>query len=260
MFFHGCSWSFDIRQDLFTRLWELERNISLTNYRFIRFTNRFLESNSRTESRHKELMKDGLLTGPCSELFYCTTAFFAGDTSSNPFHYWLDNSTCLYSNDNDLEDVFGEKLYYQKYRYEFEELNSLHKAAQNKGLILVVSVTPKFAKHNIYSNGYLLGNAPGETYLMDIGGTRTTNPVKIFKAFSQSNLRRSYFDRMHYCMVMSCATGAAFDIATIQKNEIEIYPVHTAHPKEYAEYCKKRDELMEKIRHDIATDPIQKSF
>jgi hypothetical protein len=257
VFFHGCKWSHDLAQDIATRLWEVEKNKKLQDYRFVRFDRPITNGIRLLIDRffHNVVVQRGLQRVTDSNLLFCTSALFSGSSSmDNAFCYWFNNDACRHRNSG-LDAIFGANPLYKRHKKAFNKLEKLHRKAANKGMLLLISLTPEMASSLVYRNGFRLGKNHSERGYMTLGFTATSDPNKIIQAVKDSRFDADQVDDIQYCMVLDGAQGGVFDLQTIERGEVKIYPFHTALPNEYADYCKARDALFATIAQELALEP-----
>ncbi|MGC2310982.1 MAG: hypothetical protein WA432_05195 [Candidatus Babeliaceae bacterium] len=258
-FFHGCKWDWDLKQDIYTALWQTVHKKNLGNYRFLRFERNYYPLTATEQKKESgfriKTVKEGRTyvgVNVRSQLLFMNHALFGNitDAGSCTALYWRDNSD-MSGNQNCLQEVIthlGLPLYYTKYQKEFDQLEALHKAAENRGTLLLISVVPTCADACVYAA------QPGGAK-SDIGSKlgiddKVSSIIALLK--NDSKKLGTYVDHIEYCIVLTHDMVLNPDYAG---KDIKIYPFHMAKPAEYAQYCTLRDELVAKIATDIERNP-----
>lgn len=251
-FVHGCSWDWDFKQDLFTQLMVIKYQKNFENYRFLRFNEDFTED---FNDASKHLAFDRNL----QQLFRPDVLFMNHGLFSNvntpgscTFHYWLsdsDQSLLHARNQSETQELFKKaelESYYSKYETAVKELELLHDNARKSGLLLLISVKPETCDNYIYpttAGGYLKQMDTDKGKI-----SKTSQAIALLK--NDPAALREYVDRAEYGMLLTNRYALNPDKAG---KDIKIFPFSLAHgTKEYTAYCTKRDQLINKIKQDIA--------
>ena len=247
-FVHGCKWEWDIRRDLFTRLWQLVDKKNFNNYKFLRFEASYNETPEDNKVR-EQLLKDGRTNALRPKLFFMNHALF-GNTNNEfscTFKYWYDDHD-FSSIKISLKDLFSQlnlTSLYDQHKNEVEELEKLHKKAGNKGSILLISTTPEFAEKTIFP-----AHIMGYKKEVIIDGKKATVPEIAQTLKTKPHLLGKEADELEYCMALTNDYALNPDKAG---KDIKIYPFHMAQDTpEYKLYTKKRDQLFKKIERELA--------
>lgn len=255
-FFHACRWDWNIRQELFTQLMEIKLGKKFDNYRFLRFKNNYNPHDaSQQVNAYKFLLHANHVRAVRPHILFMNHALFGNthNSGSCTFEYWCDNHDQGHASFS-LKDIFAAAQfteYYEKYEAEITELELLHKQAQNKGVLLLISVDATTAPHYIYPAK--VGGA--QDYVYDQSRFKFFNkPLQLHEIIknlkSKPNQLGDKANFQEYCMILTDDYALNPEKAG---NEIKIFPFHMAHDKpEYQEYCTKRDALMAKIAADLA--------
>lgn len=247
VFHHACQWKWDLAQDFYTHLYYTLQDKQVPLYRFLRFDNTTTNLEEEKAIR-KKIMRQGEPRDLRPRLLFMNHAIFGNSDNegSCTAQYWYENADWSRTTIS-APDIF-KKLnrpdIYEKYKEDIQKIEILHKQAENKGTWLLLSFDKKFLKNSVYAAapcGYktqVLIDNQNVDKVSKILTTLKTNPEKL----------GSRSDALEYCLALTKDLALNPEYAG---KDIKIYPFNTAKPKEYGEYCAKRDELMAKIKADL---------
>ena len=261
IFYHACKWDGDFTQDLYTHLLYTLHDKPIPPYRFLRFNKDPLTTtykDSKELNTRNELLLQGAKTsnGQNKKLLFLNHALFGNvkEQGSCTLEYWFTNRGGNYhyvkKTSEDIFSKLNQPDLYKKYQKDVEYLEKLHAQAENNGTFLLLSFSPEFLEQTIYS-----AEPGGFLKHVTIDNQKTRNVATILETLKKSPQKLGESsDRIEYCLVLTKDRALNPEYAG---KDIKIYPFNMAKPKEYNEYCAKRDELMAKIHTDLKQE---KSF
>ena len=250
-FVHGCAWGWDLKQDLFTKLMEITHNKKFENFRFLRFKDHYDVTNA-DEKMHQAL-KDNQPEQFRPDVLFMNHALFGNSSNkgSCTFDYWYENHDQSVNNNRniiDLEELFTKANMqdsFDKYKKDIKKLEQLHKKAENKGIILLISANQEIAQQSIYPAYW----GAHKAHIATKDGKKLNTIQDIINTLKQNPTSLQNADQMEYGLL--CSNKYVLNPDKAGK-DIKIIPFSLAHgTPEYQEYCKKRDQLMANIARDI---------
>ncbi|MFA6065706.1 MAG: hypothetical protein WC707_00825 [Candidatus Babeliaceae bacterium] len=250
-FVHGCAWDWDLKQDIFTHLMEIKLNKKFENYRFLRFKDNY-NVTQVDESVHATLAQ-GNAEALRSDILFMNHAVFGNSSrkGSCTFDYWYHNYDQSVNNNRNLinaEELFaqvGMRDFFTRYKKDIQNLERLHKKAENKGVILLISANQEMVRQNIYPT-----TSGGAKVVVKTKDKKTLDSAQaIITQLKQNPTVLQNADAIEYGLL--CSNKFVLNPDKAGK-DIKIFPYSLAHgTPAYQEYCNARDQLMAKIKRDI---------
>ncbi|MFA6065705.1 MAG: hypothetical protein WC707_00820 [Candidatus Babeliaceae bacterium] len=250
-FVHGCAWDWDLKQDIFTHLMEIKLNKKFEDYRFLRFKDNY-NVTQVDESVHATLAQ-GNAEALRSDILFMNHAVFGNSSrkGSCTFDYWYHNYDQSVNNNRNLinaEELFaqvGMRDFFTRYKKDIQNLERLHKKAENKGVILLISANQEMVRQNIYPT-----TSGGAKVVVKTKDKKTLDSAQaIITQLKQNPTVLQNADAIEYGLL--CSNKFVLNPDKAGK-DIKIFPYSLAHgTPAYQEYCNARDQLMAKIKRDI---------
>ena len=255
VFYHACKWQWNYTQDLYTHLLSTLHDKEIPTYRFLRinkdpYTTTYNDS-KELKTRNTLLHEGRTYDDQSRKLFFMNHALFGNANTKDccTVDYWYENrdQSKVTKTSKEIFTKLNQADLYSKYEKDIKELEVLHAKAANKGTFLLLSFSPEFLKETVYAarpHGYLKKVSIDKQETGDVKAILETlkqNPQKLGKSS----------DKIEYCLILTKDRALNPEYAG---KDIKIYPFNMAKPKEYQDYCAKRDELMAKIGTEIKQD------
>lgn len=245
-FVHGQRWEYQLSEDLFTYLWQLDSNKSAKDFMFAHVKDPATFADRTTEEAiHTDAIKNGRPDGFGAKdnrqrLLFLNYAFFGNtsDRGSSTAHYIRANDNVndhIRINTKDIFNYFNKNNIHEKYKTELDALQKQHQKLTNFGNCFLIAVPKDQVDQSI------LTVKPG-------GYKRTIKPSQALELLkSGKNKSTEKIDQIEFCLPMTNSQYGGLN----PESGIKIFDFNAVPQQEWQDYMKKRNALFSKIARDV---------